>query len=127
MKIYIAGSFNIAPQIHEHAETLEEMGHIITGVWFQAHDPIEKLWDSNFGGRIAEVMALRDLDGIRRAEVVIIDATSPSLTGGYHSELGYALALDKRIILIGEATNIFMSLVREFYLTWENLYETSGI
>lgn len=92
-------------------------------MWFQSHDPIEKIWDSNFGGRVAEVMALRDLDAIDRAELVIIDGTSPSSSGGYQTELGYALGKGKRIILIGSATNIFMSLVRESYDTWEEFYE----
>ena len=123
MKIYIAGSFNIAEEIHEHAHELELAGHTVTSVWFQPHDPIEKIWDSNFGGRIAEVMALRDLDGIERADLVIIKTSAPSLSGGYHSELGYALALKKRIVLIGPANNIFMSLVRESYDTWEEFLD----
>lgn len=123
MKIYIAASFASSERIYEMAEALEEKGYIVTGVWFQPHDPIEKLWDSNFGGRIAEAMALRDLDAIRRADIFIIDTLDTSTTGGRNCELGYALALEKRIILIGEPTSVFFSLARESYLTWDEFFE----
>lgn len=126
-RIYIAGSFNGAPRIYEEAEVLEEKGHTITGVWFQPHDPIEKIWDSNFGGRVAEVMALRDFNGIDRADLMIIDTLEESSSGGRNVELGYALAKSKRIILIGEPTTIFYSLVKEVYSCWDEFYEEANI
>jgi len=126
-KIYIAASFHGAARIFEEAEVLADLGHIITGVWFQSFDPLEKMWDGNFGGRIAEVMALRDFSGIDRAKIVIIDTLEESSSGGRNVELGYALAKDKRIILIGEPTTIFFSLIRESYETWDQFHAESDI
>jgi len=126
-KIYLAGSFHGAERIYEMAEDLEALGHTITGIWFQPHDPIEKMWDGNFGGRIAEVMALRDLSGIDRCDILIIDTLEPSSSGGRNVELGYALAKNKRIILVGEPTTIFFSLIRESYENWDQFHAESDV
>jgi nucleoside 2-deoxyribosyltransferase len=123
MKIYIAASFNSAERIYEQALELESIGHTVTGVWFQPHDPIEKMWDGNFGGRVAEVMAVRDLHHIKKADLMVIDTLDPSSTGGRNVELGYAIGLGKRVILIGKAENVFMSLINECYDDWEEFYE----
>jgi nucleoside 2-deoxyribosyltransferase len=123
MKIYVAASFNSRDRIRDEIEELEEIGHVITGVWFQEEDPIEKLWDGNFGGRVAEVMALRDFNAIERAEVMIIDTLDPSTSGGRNVELGWALAKGKRIILVGPPTTIFFALIRETYDTWEEFWD----
>jgi nucleoside 2-deoxyribosyltransferase len=127
MNIYVAASFNSVTRIQDEVEALEERGHTVTGVWFQGHDPIEKIWDGNFGGRIAEVMSLRDLNAIDRAELMIIDTLDPSSSGGRNVELGYALAKSKRIILIGEPTTIFFALIREAYSSWEEMFDESVI
>lgn len=126
-KIYVAGSFNSTERIYEEALELESLGHLVTGVWFQPHDPIEKVWDSNFGGRIAEAMALRDFYHIDKADILILDVLDKSSTGGRNVELGYALAKNKRVILIGEAENVFMSLINESYKNWEEFYDNSGL
>lgn len=127
MNIYVAGSFNSVARIADEVDELEQRGHHVTGVWFQGHDPLEKIWDGNFGGRIAEVMSLRDFNGIDRADLFIIDTLDPSSTGGRNVELGYALAKGKRIILIGQPTTIFFALIREAYETWEEFHNESNI
>ena len=127
MKIYVAASFNSVTRIQDEVEELEERGHTITGVWFQGNDPLERIWDGNFGGRIAEVMSLRDLNGIDRADLMIIDTLDPSSSGGRNVELGYAIAKNKRLVLIGEPTTIFFALVREAYPNWKEFHDESGI
>jgi nucleoside 2-deoxyribosyltransferase len=132
MKIYIAGSFSSRERIYDEAEALEELGHHVTGVWFQENDPIEAIWDGNYGGRIAEAMALRDFHALEVADVVIIDTLDPSTSGGRHVELGYVLCYSKfvrpkRVILVGKAEHIFHSLVNENYRSWEELYDESGL
>lgn len=126
-RIYVAASFHGIERIRDEVDSLEERGHDVLGVWHQPNDPIEAIWDGNFGGRIAQALALRDLHGIETCDLMVIDTLDPSSTGGRNVELGYALALKKRIILIGPPTTVFFALIRESYPSWEEFYDESGL
>jgi nucleoside 2-deoxyribosyltransferase len=126
IRIYVAASFHGVERIRDEVETLESKAYEVLGVWHQPNDPIEQIWDGNFGGRIAQALALRDLHGIETSDLMIIDTLDPSSTGGRNVELGYALALKKRVILIGPPTTVFFALIREAYKDWEEFYNESG-
>lgn len=54
--------------------------------------------------------AVMDLDDIRVADIFVVykpRETHGRTTGGHHVEFGYALALGKPIVLIGEPENVF--------------------
>ena len=49
-----------------------------------------------------------DLDDVRRSDTLVILATRPSTSGGYHVELGYFLGLGKtNVIVVVERSNPF--------------------
>jgi hypothetical protein len=63
--------------------------------------------------------AREDLHDAIRADVVI-SFTGSGATGGRHVEFGYALALGKRLALVGPRENVFHACpVVERYADWE--------
>lgn len=98
MILYIAAPY----ELHRHAlaalHALEARGHAVTSSWLRGAEGMDA------------AHAQLDLDDVARAEVLL--ALNPagwerSGTGGRHAELGYALALGKRIVLIGVRSHIF--------------------
>ena len=129
--VYVAGSFNGAPRIRVEAGRLTEYGYRVLSRWFNPDDFIEKAWDKDFNGKVAESMATGDVYSILEADVFIIDTFDKSTTGGRDVELGVALArkLDGhplRIIRIGPSVNIFHTLVRETYPDWNTFLENES-
>lgn len=131
-KIYIAGSFAARPRIKNEAKYLIDSGHIVLSRWYNEDDQIEKIWDGQFGGRVAEAMAMGDAYDIMEADVVIVDSLEKSTSGGRDTELGMAVmralvGRPLRVIHIGPYVNIFQNLAREHYGSWEEMLEDSGL
>jgi nucleoside 2-deoxyribosyltransferase len=98
MKIYLAAGSNYINYIIAQRAAYHRAGFMITSSWLDGLSDQEQ-WD-----RCAE----RDLNDVDAADVLIIyTASDSSITAGRHVELGYALARNKIIILIGPAENIF--------------------
>lgn len=123
IKVYIAGSFSGKHRIALEAQRLEALGFQVLSRWYNDNDFLEKAWDRVFGGRVAEVMAMADTQAILEADLLILDTIDKSSTGGSDTELGIALArsLERKIHLvhIGPYRNIFQTMVREHYDTWD--------
>jgi len=124
-KIYIAGSYAGRARIRAEASRLAAIGNtVILSRWFNDDDFIERAWDKNYAGRVAETMAMSDLHAILEADMVVLDTFEPSTSGGRCVELGAALmrSLDRkvRVVHIGPPTNIFETLVREHYASWDD-------
>lgn len=128
--VYVGGSFAGAKRLREEGKALESYGFKVLSIWWDEEDFIEKAWDNNFSGRVAQAMALRDIHALLDADLFIVDTMEPSTTGGRYVELGFALAraMDKsiRIIHIGPASNIFETMVHEHYDTWEEFHKYMG-
>lgn len=125
--VYVGGSFTGRHRLAKECAKLETYGFKTLSLWMNDEDFIERAWDKDFGGPVAQAMALRDVHAILDAELFIVDTLEPSTTGGRYAELGFALAraIDKKIhiIHIGPPTNIFETLVRERYETWEDFWD----
>lgn len=119
IKAYLGGSYGGRKRIAEIAERLRNLGIAVNCKWFDDSFFIEKQWDNNFGGDVAEVMARIDESAIRDADVVFIDTIDKSSTGGSDTELGLARGYDKHIIHIGPYRNIFQKLANEHYESWD--------
>jgi len=131
MKLYIAGSFSGRKRIKIESDKLKALGFTILSKWYEESHFIEKAWDDNFSGDVASAMAMTDMYAVVEADIVILDTIDKSSTGGSDSELGAAIMRDLvgnrlRILHIGPYRNIFQTLVKEHYNSWEDVYVKLG-
>jgi nucleoside 2-deoxyribosyltransferase len=122
MNIYIAGRYGRRVELTAYASELERTSskHHITSRWLlgthEAHD-------TRYTQEQARGWALDDLEDLLASDTLIAfteESGSPYGRGGRHVEFGYALALGKRIIVIGPAENIFCCLPNMYrYETFE--------
>lgn len=98
MKIYIAAPYPCRDEAIAVMRHLESQGHYVTSRWLKAPD------------ELADEHARKDLVDVAEADLLL--AINPAAfedagTGGRHVELGYAIAFDKQIVLVGRRSNIF--------------------
>jgi hypothetical protein len=108
-------------------DVLEGLGHFVTSRWIDCH--AGKYLTSftpehlNSDPEYCSALANYDLEDLRAAETVIsFTDTQGGGKGGRHVEFGYALALNKRVILVGPRENVFHTLSDvEHYASWPML------
>ncbi len=99
MKIFIAGSINNISSIKKLMKIIEAAGHIIV------HD-----WTGQFDEKRKQEFCLKDIEGIRECDVFIACMEHCKIScKGTLIEIGIALALDKKIIIIGGIDSIYMN------------------
>lgn len=101
MKVYIAAPYPCREMAIQQMQILETAGFEVTSTWLR-HPDTEN-----------DAYARLDLADVGRADVLV--AINPpgyenAGTGGRHVELGYAIAHGKRIVLVGQRSNIFHQL-----------------
>jgi len=107
MKVYLAGSWSARDDLRLASESLTKSGIFVTSRWLhQSGGDIDPL-DSP-GPAISA--ALNDLEDIESSDIFLLYTGRESTTGGFHVELGYALARAKPILIAGNAVNIFARL-----------------
>jgi hypothetical protein len=99
VKIYIAGKWEEHDLIKIYADCLRTIGHEITFPWFERH----------LGNTPLNQGAIEDLQGVLDSELSIFIFERYLPYSGAMSELGAALATNKRIIVVGDGgkRNIF--------------------
>lgn len=123
MKIYLAAPYAARDILKDHLSFWQDHGYEVTCGWVKGTRP---LGAASYG--ISEVStqeeveahALMDLEDVDRADAVVLytaqyiaaaaglDPVAHNLTsGGRHVEVGYALAKDKPVVVIGPLENIF--------------------
>jgi hypothetical protein len=60
-----------------------------------AHDELMAEWGA------------KDLEDLEKVDTMVLLSTTPSSSGGYHVELGYAIASGKNILVVGDRPNVF--------------------
>jgi nucleoside 2-deoxyribosyltransferase len=98
MKVYVAAPYPIRDLAIYVMRALEEHGHEVTSRWLKA---LDELTDEH---------ARKDMEDVASADVLLAmnpDGWENIGTGGRHVEFGYALALGKRVVLIGQRSNMF--------------------
>ncbi len=113
MKIYVASKWEEHETVRNIMTELESLGHTITCDWTNHEYP-----KNNVNQQLMEY-AIMDIDGVRDADMVIVYAVNPTYTyRGAIGEMTAAIALDKRVCLIGHGIDecIFVNhpLVRRF-------------
>jgi nucleoside 2-deoxyribosyltransferase len=118
----LASRFARQDELREIAEELEVHGFVVTSRWLQSPRPLAN--DALQGGGPASQLAMMDLEDLQQADVCIAfteppDNPSPG-RGGRHTELGVALGLGQKILVVGPREHVFHCLPHiEHYPDWE--------
>lgn len=116
MKIYLAAKYDRNDEMRGVRDVLEAIGYEVTSHWIDQHD-----------GELTQSAAVSDRINTapdecwRFAEADLIDLAAADLvlsftsregggTGGRHVEFGYAMALGRRVAIVGPRENVFHTL-----------------
>lgn len=118
MKVYIAGKLSQREQMHSIRERLWLLGYDMTPFhWIDDHT-------TGYGAEWAHQIAMRDLEWIASADIVILDTTepfSPDSGGGREFEFGYATG--KKILWrVGPCKSAFHALAVRAWPSWDALF-----
>lgn len=121
--VYLAARYSRWPQVRACRTELEALGHTVTSRWIDGDHQIDD--GQTIDAQVSEKVrfAREDITDLVAAEVFIAFTEEPraplGTRGGRHIELGYALALGKRVIVVGWRENVFCWLPEvEFHDTW---------
>jgi hypothetical protein len=125
MKIYLASRYSRHSEMRGVRDVLQAVGHTVTSRWIDCHTDVVGDFTASFtqeflntSPELSAPLGQHDLDDLTRADAVI-SFTGSGGKGGRHVEFGYALALGKRMIIIGPRENVFHTLPQvEHYTTW---------
>ena len=113
MKVYLAGPYGARETIAGYRDELNTIGIEVTATWLtETHE----IADGTTGAATALTddtvarHAKTDLIDVERADLLVLFTAKSVGTeggGGRHIETGYALALSKPVLVVGEPENIF--------------------
>lgn len=119
MKVYFAAPYAARDVVAGHVDDLDALGLGVKccSSWLTETQPIDAGTTgaaTSLEERVVNEHALADLEDVRAADVLVV-FTAASLgleleetaSGGRHVETGYALALGRPVVVVGEAENIF--------------------
>ena len=112
LKIYLAAQYHRRDDMKVVAEELRRAGHIVTASWLDETEPPDVTLDQ-CTEHFLTYTAEQDMDDIRRADIFVlfsVDPLLPTVRGGRHVEMGYALGLGKPVYVVGPKENIFYYL-----------------
>lgn len=123
MLIYLASRYSRFQEMQQHRAELERLGHTVTSRWINGDHQID---DAGLSVQAKEAERIRfaqeDQSDLIAAECVISFTEVPRSSnsrGGRHVEHGMALALGKRVIVVGHRENVFHCLPEiEFFENW---------
>jgi nucleoside 2-deoxyribosyltransferase len=121
-RVYLAARYARASELFLHAMDLVSAGFVVTSRWIRGdHQASDEQLTADPG--LAERFAAEDVEDLRRADIVISFTEEPRSghsRGGRHVEFGMALALGKRVLVVGHRENVFHCLPQvEYFETWE--------
>jgi nucleoside 2-deoxyribosyltransferase len=128
MKIYLASRYSRYPEMQAYAAQLGRMGHEVTSRWINGDHQIDDAGLS-LQAKAAERIrfAQEDQADLVAADCVISFTEQPRSTnsrGGRHVEHGMAIALRKRVLVVGHRENVFHCLPEvEFFERWLDAVE----
>lgn len=118
LNVYLAAPYALRDHLRDLSQELELLGHRCTSSWLIEKQPITAgtvgaTTDLTDGA--CDVHVANDLRDIGRSDVLVVWTWDAAMTeadcivnsGGRHIETGAALALGKRVLVIGPPENIF--------------------
>jgi hypothetical protein len=125
MNIYLASRYSRRQELMEYAAVVESLGHIVTSRWlFAILDAADNGTRDTLTDSHRQKIAEDDWQDLENSQICISFTEPPGALGGgrggRHTELGGAIALKQRCIIVGSKEHIFHYLNGiEFYSTWE--------
>lgn len=124
MKLYLAAKWESHPKIQALVPAIEAAGHVVVSTWHDMtkhrQEGVDLPYDEQMKNREwMLVEAYKDVDEIRRVDMVICDESIPSMTGGRTFEIGFAYGLDKPFAIVGPRRNPFHFLAQQKFESWE--------
>jgi len=125
MKIYLASRYSRFREMQGYRDELESAGHVVTSRWINGDHQID---DQGLSVQAKEAERIRfaseDRDDLLTADCVVSFTEAPRSSnsrGGRHVEHGMALALGKRVMVVGHRENVFHCLPEvEFFPAWQD-------
>lgn len=112
LKIYVAGKWKEREKVRSIMDMFESRGHIITCDWTKhiAPEKIDK--DHDWAQNGHKTYAEEDLEGVKNCDILVAYMPDPDVFyKGAWIEIGIALGLNKKVIIIGkDITTVFLGL-----------------
>lgn len=126
--VYLAARFSRLPELLTYKDKLEARGVTVTSRWLRGGHEWVGTPDEEIPVEHNARFAQDDIDDLMAADVVVCFTESPRsgpARGGRHVEAGYALAMGKRLVVVGFRENVFYCLPQvEFYANWHDALES---
>lgn len=125
MKVYLCARYSRFLEMQGYALELATLGIDVTSRWILGDHDIRAHGQSE-APHYMPLWAQEDYDDLRAADVCLSFTEGPGempgrSRGGRHVELGIALALNMRCVVVNARENVFHWLPQiEFYATWED-------
>ena len=127
MLIYLAARYSRLEELNGYAKDLRGIGHEVKARWLKGSHQLHKNADLVEAATQSvpiegRPFAVDDYEDVCKADALIAFSEAPrqvgASRGGRHVEFGVALALGKRVIVVGPRENIFHTLpqVEHFWL-----------
>lgn len=114
MKVYLAAPYGARDLLREYSAELKRVGFKVTSTWLdESHEINEQTTGPASGLPDAQVAlhAAADLGDIDISDLLVVFTAASvgvkSASGGRHVETGYAIALSKPVLVVGEPENVF--------------------
>jgi hypothetical protein len=123
MKIYLAAPFTAQDTMRGVRDVLSTFGHEVTSQWLDFAGDGIAVEQINAHPELCMGHAISDVGDIARSDMFVeFTQYGSSTTGGHHVELGMALGMRKRVIVVGPRENIFQTLPEvEWFDGWRSL------
>lgn len=104
--LYLAGRWSRREEIERYAVHLRGIGVEVTSRWLT--DPMHRITEPEGEGALAfnSELAMHDWEDVHRADALVYFSPGGQ-RGGCHVEFGIALALRRRVFLVGDREHVF--------------------
>lgn len=123
-RVYLAARYSRFPEMQRVREALEAHGYSVTSRWINGGHELTKEGSTEADEAERVRYAQEDFEDLLAADLVISFTEEPRKTttrGGRHVEFGAAIALGKRVIVVGYRENVFHCLPQcEFFPAWSD-------
>lgn len=126
--IYLAGRYSRRQELAANAEAIRGLGIEVIAEWLTGkHESLDGMV-TDAGQRDWAQIDRAEIEACRTVVAFTEEQRSGHSRGGRHVELGMALALRKRVIVVGPRENVFCWLPEvDRFASWEDFYAVLAV